>query len=73
MRIKLEEEKGKPFSEKITDFKLIDSFPPTLSRQSPHRDWLDYRNETIKQQEVEKMILLNLLHLVLQIDHFKIF
>ena len=54
MRIKLEEEKGKPFSEKITDFKSIDSFPSTLNRQPPHRDWLDYRNETIKQQEVEK-------------------
>ena len=50
MRIKLEEEKGKPFSEKITDFKSIDGFPSTLSRQPPHCDWLDYKNETIKQQ-----------------------
>ena len=50
MRIKLEEEKGKPCSEKVTDSKSIDSFPSNLSRQPPHRDWLDYRNETIKQQ-----------------------
>lgn len=36
------------------DFKSIDNFPSASSRQPPHRDWLDSRNETIKQQKVEK-------------------
>ena len=54
MRIKLQEEKGKPFSEKVTDSKSIDNFPSAISRQPPHHDWLDYRYETINQQKVEK-------------------